>query len=107
MTFATDESKSGIILLNTHLLAEKNYWIRKIKSCQMPVASLRLDFPRPVVFNGRAASIDFSIDGEICQNLRERCGSRLCLAYADVLATFKIALHKCSGEDVIGVSAEV
>src|SRR5215213_1515021 len=105
MTFATDESKSGIILLNTHLLAEKNYWIRKIKSCQMPVASLRLDFPRPVVFNGRAASIDFSVDGEICQNLRELSGNSLFLTYTALLATLKIALHKCSGEDVIVVGS--
>src|SRR5262245_36282823 len=105
MTFATDETKSGITLLNTHLLAEKNYWVRKIKSCQGPSASLRLDFPRPVVFNGRATSIDFSLDGDIYQKLKDLSGNSLFLTYTALLAMLKITLHKYCSETVIIVGS--
>src|SRR6185503_11872256 len=105
MTLAIDEAKSEIAVLSTHLLAEKNYWLRKLKSCEIPDGSLRLDFPRSLVFSGREASIDFNLNGESFQQLKDLTGNGLFLMYTALMATLKITLHKYTGETLIIVGS--
>ncbi|MBC7887439.1 MAG: amino acid adenylation domain-containing protein, partial [Ferruginibacter sp.] len=81
------------------------YWKDKLYA----VAPLQLptDFARPVTQSTRGASVNFSIDKELSGQVQLLCQQVNATLFMTLLATFKILLHRYSGQQDICVGTPI
>lgn len=86
--------------------AQEDYWL-EVFSGSLPVLNIPLDFPRPPVQDFRGAHIDFVIEGDLLQQVRQLQQERGLTLYMVLLGAFNILLSVYSGQDDLIVGTPV
>ncbi|MCU0287005.1 MAG: amino acid adenylation domain-containing protein [Acidobacteria bacterium] len=93
-----------LIIFNEKTIEEKNYWIDKLSNKILPT-NIRLDFPRPSVYTGKAGCVELNILGETWKKLSKLTGDEPFLIYAFLVAALSICLQKYTGNDSIVIGS--
>jgi amino acid adenylation domain-containing protein len=80
------------------------YWQKKLAG-DIPVLQLPPDRPRPPVQTFHGATIDFSIDETLTQELRELARIEGTTLFTILMAAFHVLLHRYTGQDDILVGS--
>jgi len=86
--------------------AQEEYWLRKFEG-EIPVLNLPTDYPRPAVQSFEGATIQFEIDNEQTNKLRQIAKATGSTMYMVLLSTLNILLSKYSGQADIIVGSPI
>ncbi|MBC7886372.1 MAG: amino acid adenylation domain-containing protein [Ferruginibacter sp.] len=81
------------------------YWKEKLKD--LPSLQLPVDFARPVIQSTAGASVVFSIDKELANQVNLLCQQQDSTLFMTMLAAFNVLLHRYSGQQDICVGTTV
>ncbi|KJS66547.1 MAG: hypothetical protein JL50_11465 [Peptococcaceae bacterium BICA1-7] len=77
-----------------------NYWKDQLGG-ELPVLSMPLDYPRPLIQTFAGASRSFSISSELTKAIKKCASGEGVTLFVFLLAVFQLFLHRYSGQDDI------
>jgi len=86
--------------------SQEEYWLKQFEG-EIPVLNLTTDYQRPAVQSFEGASIQFEIDKELTDKLRQIAKATGSTMYMVLLSTFNILLSKYSGQEDIVVGSPI
>jgi len=86
--------------------AQENYWL-KIFAGEIPVLNLPLDFPRPGYLSFEGSTLDFTLNREETEHLKDIVKEHDITLYMGLLAIFNILMVKLSGQEDIIVGTPI
>ncbi len=96
--------RPGVRVLDRKLIEERAYWINKLSLNYEP-SNIRLDHPRPAVYSASKQRVEFAIDGELFNGIKNLVGDGLFLLYTTLTAALKICLYKYTGNNIVVVGS--
>ncbi|MRN52283.1 non-ribosomal peptide synthetase [Paenibacillus monticola] len=83
---------------------KERFWLEQLAG-EIPVLDLPYDYTRPVVKSFEGDSIDFELQGSICDDLNKLATETGTTLYMLLLSTYKILLSKYSGQEELIVGS--
>ncbi|MCZ8521907.1 MULTISPECIES: non-ribosomal peptide synthetase [Paenibacillus] len=85
---------------------EEAYWLRAFAG-ELPVLEMPADYPRPAVQSYDGETLDFTVDAEVNGALNRLAAESGTTLYMVLLASFKVLLHKYTGQEDIVVGTPI
>jgi amino acid adenylation domain-containing protein len=84
----------------------EDYWLKQFAG-DVPALDLPSDYPRPPVKSYRGARRSTTVSASVCRELKSVSAQHGATLFMTLLASFKVLLHRLSGQDdiVVGVPA--
>lgn len=86
--------------------ADKEYWLKKLGG-QLPVLDMPLDMPRPRTQSFDGDVIDFTLEQDLSDSLRQMARNQGSTLFMVMLAAFKSLLHNYTGQNDILVGTDL
>lgn len=93
-------------LLDGKVKHHKDYWLRQL-SGKPPVLALPLDYPRPAVQSYEGATLSFTVDEDVLNQLQKVANAGGASLYMTVMAAFHAMLHRYTGQEDIIVGTNI
>ena len=100
------DARSKLVVFDEALIEARDYWLEKLGRLSEP-ASIKLDHPRPDIYQHEKAAVDIPLGADTCRKLIEITGGGDFLLLTTLMAALKICLYKYTNESVIVVGSPV
>ena len=100
------DARPKLVVFDEALIEARDYWLEKLGRLSEP-ASIKLDYPRPDIYQREKAAVDIPLGPETCRKLIEITGGGDFLLLTILMAALKICLYKYTSESVIVVGSPI
>ena len=100
------DARPKLVVFDEALIEARDYWLEKLGRLSEP-ASIKLDYPRPDIYQHEKATVDIPLSAETCRKLIEITGGGDFLLLTTLMATLKICLYKYTSESVTVVGTPI